>query len=65
MKKFIIEKGYFDWKKGWQYNENGCIFAVIPVDVDLNQVGDGDIALELNDIPNTIRRINQRIEESV
>jgi hypothetical protein len=62
MQKFIIEKGYFNWKKGWQESENGSIYAVIPVDRELKQIGDGDVALDIDDIPKAIRRIKERKE---
>jgi hypothetical protein len=60
--RFLIQKGYYSFKDGWHENENGSIYAVIPVDSDLKQIGDGDVSLDLDGIGEAIKRINERKE---
>jgi hypothetical protein len=60
--RFLIQRGYYSFKDGWHENENGSIYAVIPVDSDLKQIGDGDVSLDLDGIGEAIKRINGRKE---
>jgi len=57
---YLIQKGYYKWGQGWVESENGGIYAVIPVDSDLKQTADGDVALYLDEISNAIKRIIAR-----
>lgn len=59
---FLIQKGYYSFVDGWQEDENGSIYAVIPVDGDLKQIGGGDVSLDLDGIGEAIKRITQRSE---
>jgi hypothetical protein len=55
--RFLIQKGYYSFKDGWQEDENGCIYAVIPVDSNSKQIGNGDVSLDLDGIGEAIKRI--------
>ena len=58
--RFTIEQGCFRIPDGWQPRDNGYLWVIVNVDENNKQIGEAECVVDLEDIPETIRKIKRR-----